>query len=159
MKACWTPMAGRSISDGGAAAPSGRDRRVGGLSGSLGEIVYGGNDGIVTTFAIVAGFAGASMHETGAAIGGVAVLLFGLANLFADATAMGLGAFLSARSTRDVYASARAREQAEIRRHPQLERAETAAILRREGVLPADAEAFADLYARNPGLMADFLLR
>ena len=89
MRACSTPMAGRSISEDGAAVSSGRDRLARGLSGSLGEIVYGGNDGIVTTFAIVAGFAGASMHETGAAIGGVAVLLFGLANLFADATAMG----------------------------------------------------------------------
>jgi vacuolar iron transporter family protein len=30
------------------------------------------------------------------------VLLFGLANLAADATAMGLGAFLSTRSARDL---------------------------------------------------------
>ena len=53
----------------------------------LKQIVYGGNDGIVTTFAVVAGFAGYGA-EGSAAVGGVAVLLFGLANLLADGTAM-----------------------------------------------------------------------
>ena len=65
----------------------------------LKQIVYGGNDGIVTTFAIVAGFAGAQSEGT-AQIGAIAVLLFGLANLFADAVSMGLGEFLSTRSKR-----------------------------------------------------------
>ena len=43
----------------------------------LKQIVYGGNDGIVTTFAIVAGFAGAAADGV-AQIGGIAVLLVGL---------------------------------------------------------------------------------
>ena len=59
-----------------------------GAAGRLGdvlrELVYGGNDGVVTTFAIVAGFEGAGA-EGAAEVGGAAVLLFGLANLFADA--------------------------------------------------------------------------
>lgn len=63
----------------------------------LPEIVYGGNDGIVTTFAIVSGFIGASA-ENPALGSGVVVLIFGLANLFGDATSMGLGNFLSERS-------------------------------------------------------------
>lgn len=63
----------------------------------LPEIVYGGNDGIVTTFAIVSGFMGADIRQ--AALGsGVVVLIFGLANLFGDAASMGLGDFLSERS-------------------------------------------------------------
>ena len=41
----------------------------------LKQIVYGGNDGIVTTFAIVAGFAGAQADGV-AQIGGIAVLFF-----------------------------------------------------------------------------------
>ena len=76
---------------------------------NLRQIVYGGNDGIVTTFAIVAGFAGAGADGV-MQIGGIAVILFGLANLFADATAMGLGEFLSSRSERDVYRATRRRE-------------------------------------------------
>jgi VIT1/CCC1 family predicted Fe2+/Mn2+ transporter len=67
------------------------------LSKYLPEIVYGGNDGIVTTFAVVSGFIGAGAGNAGIATGS-AVLLFGFANLFADATSMGLGDFLSERS-------------------------------------------------------------
>ena len=72
----------------------------------LKQIVFGGNDGIVTTFAIVAGFAGAQADGT-AQIGGIAVLVFGLANLFADAVSMGLGEFLSLRSRHAMYRTRR----------------------------------------------------
>lgn len=68
----------------------------------LREIVYGGNDGIVTTFAVVAGFAGAQRDPTSSAIPIFSVLLFGLANLFADGLSMGLGSFLSLRAQQDV---------------------------------------------------------
>lgn len=134
------------------------EHRIGDISASLKEIVYGGNDGIVTTFAIVAGFAGAGA-EGAAMVGSVAVLLFGLANLFADATAMGLGAFLSARSERDLYMVNRAKELHEIEHNAEYERREVVDILAERGVSRADAEAFADLYQRNPDLMADFMMQ
>jgi VIT1/CCC1 family predicted Fe2+/Mn2+ transporter len=133
-------------------------RGVGRFQELLRELVYGGNDGIVTTFAVVAGFAGAGA-EGAAEVGAVAVLLFGLANLFADATSMGLGAFLSSRSQSDVYETTRARELEEIRRNPETERAETVALLEDRGVSRADSESLADLFLRNPELMADFVMR
>ena len=34
------------------------------ISGYIGEVVYGGIDGIVTTFAVVAGFVGAGASAT-----------------------------------------------------------------------------------------------
>lgn len=135
-----------------------QEHSVGDVAAFLKEIVYGGNDGIVTTFAVVAGFAGAGA-EGAAAVGTVAVLLFGLANLLADATAMGLGAFLSSRSERDVYMANRAKELHEIENNFELERAETIEILKDKGVSDADARAFADLYQRNPELMADFMMQ
>jgi len=111
---------------------------IGRLSENLREVVYGGNDGIVTTFAVVAGFAGAAADGATAAVGTVAVLLFGLANLFADATAMGLGAFLSARSQREVYETVRAGELREIAERPGAERREIRALLAARGVNAAD---------------------
>ncbi len=135
------------------------DHPVGRIAGNLREVVYGGNDGIVTTFAVVAGFAGAAMGGDTALVGAVAVLLFGLANLFSDAAAMGLGAFLSARSQRDVYFAVRAAELAEIRANPEAERAEIRDLLRARGVSAADAAQFADLYIRHPELAADFMMR
>ena len=134
------------------------EHRVGDVASFLKEIVYGGNDGIVTTFAVVAGFAGAGA-EGAAAVGTIAVLLFGLANLLADATAMGLGAFLSSRSERDVYMANRAKELHEIEHNAEYERAEAIEILQAKGVSEADANGFADLYQRNPELMADFMMQ
>ncbi len=64
------------------------------------DIVYGANDGIITTFAVVAGV-------TGGALPPRAVLIVGAANLFADGLSMGVGNYLSIRSNE----SARAAEE------------------------------------------------
>ncbi|MGR3541118.1 MAG: VIT1/CCC1 transporter family protein [Hasllibacter sp.] len=122
------------------------------------QIVYGGLDGIVTTFAVVAGFAGLAAEGT-AEVGVLAVLLFGLANLFADATSMGLGEFLSARSEQDVYRAIRAKERREIDENPEHEIAETVELLEERGVAPADAREMAAILARNPEMMADFMMQ
>jgi vacuolar iron transporter family protein len=134
------------------------EHKVGRVQEFLKQIVYGGNDGIVTTFAVVAGFAGFGAQET-AAVGGIAVLLFGLANLFADATAMGLGEFLSSRSEQDVYRATRAREMREIRENPDFETAEIVEILAGHGMQAADARQMAQVMARNPEFMADFMMQ
>lgn len=131
--------------------------RMGHTQEYLKQIVFGGNDGIVTTFAIVAGFAGAGA-EGAAQIGALAVLLFGLANLLADGVSMGLGEFLSTRSQRDLYASQmRARLDA-IRADPDGEVRQMVRILRARGTEPGDATSMAALLSRNPALMAELIL-
>lgn len=127
------------------------------LRSRLRQIVYGGNDGIVTTFAVVAGFAGAGAEGT-AQIGVVAVILFGLANLFADAASMGLGEFLSSRAERDVYRKTRRDEVRRLRTEPVSERAEVLAILAEKGLSPRESAEFADQLERHPELMADFMM-
>ncbi len=62
----------------------------------LGEFVYGGIDGIVTTFAVVAASAAAGLEA------GV-ILVLGFANLIADGISMGVSAYLSERSEVDQY--------------------------------------------------------
>jgi VIT1/CCC1 family predicted Fe2+/Mn2+ transporter len=123
----------------------------------LKQITYGGNDGIVTTFAIVAGFAGAAADGV-AQIGGMAVLVFGLANLFADAVSMGLGEFLSTRSQHDLFHSRRAAELREIAIDPEQEREELAHILHQRGLPRDDAEAATEILMRNPPMMADLMM-
>ena len=123
----------------------------------LKQIVFGGNDGIVTTFAIVAGFAGAAADGV-AQIGGMAVLVFGLANLFADAVSMGLGEFLSLRSQHDLYRSRRQSELEEIARDPEQERMELFEILRQRGMPPGEADTATEIIARHPELMADLMM-
>ena len=134
------------------------EHRVGRLQEHLKQIVYGGNDGIVTTFSVVAGFAGFGA-EGAATVGGIAVLLFGLANLFADGTAMGLGEYLSSLSEADVYRGARAKELAEIRGDAAAETAEAVQMLTERGLDAADARTVAEVMARNPEFMADFMMQ
>ncbi|HUF48342.1 MAG TPA: VIT1/CCC1 transporter family protein [Vicinamibacterales bacterium] len=63
------------------------------------DLVYGANDGIITTFAVVAGVTGGNLSTR-------AVLVVGVANLVADGLSMGVGNYLGIRSEE----SARARE-------------------------------------------------
>jgi len=123
----------------------------------LKQIVYGGNDGIVTTFAIVAGFAGAAADGV-AQIGGLAVLVFGLANLFADAVSMGLGEFLSARSQHDLYRSRRESELREIENNPEQERMELFEILRQRGLPAGEADTTTAILSQHPKIMADLMM-
>lgn len=60
----------------------------------LGEFVYGGIDGTITTFAVVAGSVGAGLNTN-------VIVILGFANLLADGFAMSIGAYLSANSERD----------------------------------------------------------
>lgn len=63
----------------------------------LKQVIFGGIDGIITTFAVVAGFNGAQEADP-QNFGIATVLLFGFANLFSDASSMGLGNFVAERS-------------------------------------------------------------
>ncbi|HEY9583222.1 MAG TPA: VIT1/CCC1 transporter family protein [Candidatus Paceibacterota bacterium] len=55
------------------------------------DIVYGANDGIVTTFAVVAGVVGASLSPT-------IILIVGFANLLADGFSMAVSDYLGTKS-------------------------------------------------------------
>ena len=66
------------------------------------QVIYGGNDGIVTTFAVVAGFNGANAGINNLQLPFITVLMFGMANLIADALSMGLGDFLSSEAVEDL---------------------------------------------------------
>lgn len=130
---------------------------IGGFQENLRQIVYGGNDGIVTTFAVVAGFAGARAEGT-VEIGLIAVIIFGFANLLADATSMGLGEFLSSRSEKDVYVSTRRREQVLLDTVPEAELEEILALLKLKGLPDDEAIRFANELKKHPALMLDFMM-
>jgi vacuolar iron transporter family protein len=55
------------------------------------DLVYGANDGVITTFAVVAGVTGGTLQP-------IAVLVLGIANLLADGLSMGVGNYLGIRS-------------------------------------------------------------
>ncbi len=92
----------------------------------LRDWVYGGIDGAVTTFAIVAGVVGADM-------GARVILILGLANLLADGFSMAAGNYSGTKSEVEDYERLRERERAHIMAIPEGERREVREILRRRG--------------------------
>lgn len=73
----------------------------------IAEFVYGGIDGAITTFAVVAGAAGANADLTW-------VLIFGFANLIADGFSMSVGNFFSVKAERDNFEKHKAVEYWEV---------------------------------------------
>lgn len=135
-----------------------REHKLSAFSTYLKEIVYGGVDGIVTTFAVVAGFAGAQNGELLIGASVATVLLFGLANLFADATSMGLGNILSVRADQDVYRREKIKEKRKIKNDKKSEIAETVHILERSGFSTQQAKDLAAIYSTNEPYWVDFMM-
>ena len=88
--------------------------------------VWGANDGIVTTFAVVAGVAGAALAAK-------VVLILGFANLLADGFSMAMGNYLGDKSNKEHEASERQREAWEVEHLPEGERQEIYNIYRAKG--------------------------
>jgi VIT1/CCC1 family predicted Fe2+/Mn2+ transporter len=129
------------------------------LSEYFKEVIYGGIDGIVTTFAVVAGFVGAAAsNDSALQLTFVVVLLFGLANLFADAASMGLGNFLSVRSEKDLYNSARVAEEKRLQNNPEAETALAVTMLQEKGFSPEDSSTLANIYKKNQEYLLDFIM-
>ena len=68
------------------------------------DLVYGANDGVITTFAVVAGVTGGTLSP-------LTVLVLGVANLFADGLSMGVGNYLGIRSDERVREAQQLPEQ------------------------------------------------
>ncbi len=93
---------------------------------NLGEFVYGGIDGSVTTFAVVTGAVGAGMDSS-------VILILGFANLFADGFAMSVGAYMSSKSEQQNYDKHKKLEYWEVEHLPDIERNEIEDIYREKG--------------------------
>ena len=84
----------------------------------LKDLVYGGIDGTITTFAVVSGVVGTNL-DTGI------VVILGLANLLADGFSMAVSNFLGTRAEQQFLQKMRVAEQEEIRLIPEGEPGKT----------------------------------
>ena len=92
----------------------------------LGDAVLGGSDGVVTTFAVVAGSAGGGLSTA-------VIIVLGLANLIADGFSMAVGNYLGTRSRLEEVDRARRDEAWQIGQYPEGEAAEVREIFARKG--------------------------
>ena len=116
------------------------------------DIVYGAHDGIVTTFAVVAGTAGADLTA------GIVIIL-GVANLLADGVSMGAGSFLSKKSERDQYQRLRKEELQEIANDPELEREEVREFYEKKGFKGKDLERAVAIITSDTNAWVDTMMR
>jgi vacuolar iron transporter family protein len=112
-------------------------------TGWIGDAIYGVNDGLGAVFGIVSGMAG----YTG---GSEVVLAAGLAGTLASALSMGAGAYLAAKSQREVYESEVSREQTEIDEDPHEELLELELFYELKGFSPEESRSMAERLQKEP---------
>jgi VIT1/CCC1 family predicted Fe2+/Mn2+ transporter len=118
----------------------------------LHDFIYGAVDGAVTTFAVVAGAAGADLDET-------VVIILGGANLIADGFSMAVSNFLGSRAERQRQERARRQEELHIRLVPEGEREEIRQIFASKGFEGRDLDRVVDVITSDPELWAETMMR
>lgn len=121
----------------------------------LGDAIYGVNDGLGSIFGLVSGVAGATA-QTGATN---IVLISGLAGTVASALSMGSGAYLAAKSEREVHDAEIAREREEMRNNMEEEREELELFYELKGLSRAEAQQIVAQLAQNPDEMLQELVQ
>jgi VIT1/CCC1 family predicted Fe2+/Mn2+ transporter len=119
-----------------------------GKSGALRAAIFGINDGLVSNFSLIMGFAGAGVDNS-------VILLAGVAGLLAGAFSMGAGEYISMRVQREVFERLIHLEAHELAMEPEEEREELAAIYSRKGIPTELAGRLAESVMADPKLALD----
>ncbi len=113
----------------------------------IGDAIYGVNDGLGAIFGIVSGVSGATAGDS------KYVLLAGLSGMIASALSMGSGAYLAAKSEKEIYDAEIARERDAIRMNPAEARELLGLYYQVKGLPEEDAFHVVDHIARDPDQM------
>jgi vacuolar iron transporter family protein len=117
----------------------------------LRDWVYGGIDGAITTFAIVAGVVGAELSSR-------VVLILGIANVVADGFSMAASNYSGTRTEIEEKAQLRAVEERHIRAVPEGEREEIRQIYRGKGFRGTDLERAVEVITGDTKRWVDTML-
>jgi vacuolar iron transporter family protein len=150
-----TPSAGGDLPPGGEPSTphdypmgwiSGRideDRKQISLLGEIREIVFGAQDGLVSTLAVVATVAGATNDQ-------LAILIAGFASAIAGIFSMAVGEYLGSKSQVEIFGSWIDEERREVQTRPMESEAELAYLFIEEGMPELDAREAAGIIGRHP---------
>jgi VIT1/CCC1 family predicted Fe2+/Mn2+ transporter len=118
----------------------------------LRDWVYGGIDGSVTTFSIVAGVVGADLSSR-------IILILGLANLLADGFSMAAGNYSGTKTEIDDYQRIQEIERQHIAQVPEGEREEVRQILRKKGFSGEALEQATTNITDDPDLWVETMMQ
>jgi VIT1/CCC1 family predicted Fe2+/Mn2+ transporter len=122
------------------------ERRKASLLGEIREAIFGAQDGLVSTLAVVSTVAGASADRVPVLIAGIAT---GLAGVFS----MAAGEYMSSKSQHEIFEAQIVGERQEVVERPGEAEAEMAFMFEEDG-MPADASAsMARAIARHPDVL------
>ncbi len=108
------------------------------------DAIYGANDGLGAVFGIVSGVAGATNNQQHY------VLISGLAGMLASTLSMGAGAYLAAKSEREVYEAEISRERTEVEENPEEEIEEMSLFYQLQGFNSEESQRMAKRLAEQP---------
>ena len=109
----------------------------------IGDAVYGINDGLGSIFGIVSGVSGATLGNS------KFVILAGVAGMVASALSMGSGAYLAAKSEREIYEAELQRERDALKENPKAAEEEMALFYQLKGVPEKEAVKIAGYLSAN----------
>jgi VIT1/CCC1 family predicted Fe2+/Mn2+ transporter len=116
-------------------------------AGWIGDAIYGVNDGLGSIFGIVSGVSGATLGNS------KYVLLSGIAGMIASALSMGSGAYLAAKSEREIYQAELAREREAIAMNGAEARELLSLYFQVKGLPEQDADHMVEHIASDPDQM------
>lgn len=119
---------------------------------SIREIVFGVQDGVLTTLGIVTGVGAATPART-------TILLTGLVSLVVGALSMAVGEYIGSKSEREVVENAIELETQEMRDHPEEEFAEQVAYYRLKGFTPDESTMIVQRLVKNPEIWLHEMVR
>jgi len=112
-------------------------------AGWIGDAIYGINDGLGSIFGIVSGVSGATLGNS------KFVIVAGMVGMLASALSMGSGAYLAAKSEREIYEAEYSREREAVE-HNEAEAREVLSLSYQiRGLPPEEADRFVEHLARN----------
>jgi len=115
------------------------------------SIVYGGVDGLITTFATVTSVAGGGLSPS-------VILILGIAHLFADGISMGSGDAMSSQAENDLISSELDREKWEMENNLQGEIDEMVELYMDKGIQREDALNIIQTMAKYPQFFLDHMM-
>src|SRR5881296_2621791 len=127
-----------------------KERRRASLLGDMREAIFGAQDGLVSTLAVVSTVSGAA---SGFKDPHIAVLIAGIATALAGIFSMAAGEYLSSKSQREIALAQIADEREKCAVRPREVQAELAYMLEEDGLPNSEAGVVADVMVRHPEVL------